>query len=105
MDEFIRAGDLLPMMIDHARALIASRLLQITEERSRRGITGLLPQRRLQASMDAMVASPEKDFTLMELAQLCHSSVFHFSRSFSAHIGCAPFAFQRRLRVQRACAF
>ncbi len=102
IDEFLLTGALSPMMIDHGRALAASRLFRIIEQRSRNPRAGLLPQGRIQNAVDAMIANPERSFTLIELARLCHSSVFHFSRSFTAHEGCAPFAFQRTLRVQKA---
>ena len=102
MDDFLWTGDLSTMMADHGRALVASRLSRITERRSGQLRTGLLSQRRIQTAVDAMTANPERSFTLIELARLCHSSVFHFSRSFTAHLGCAPFAFQRALRVQKA---
>ena len=52
--------------------------------------------------LDVLVGAPEKSFSLLELARMCNSSVFHFSRSFRAHLGKAPFAFQRELRVQKA---
>jgi AraC family transcriptional regulator len=46
--------------------------------------------------------NPERDFTLIELARLCNSSVFHFARSFSAATGSAPFRLQRTLRLEKA---
>ena len=102
MDDFIWTGTLSMMMIDHGRALVASRLFRLSEQASRRSPTGLLSEKRLQNAIDAMTASPEKSFTLIDLARLCHASVFHFSRSFTARLGCAPFAFQRHLRIQKA---
>ena len=102
MDDYLRTGTLSATMIDHGRALVASRLFHISQQRSRRPRTGLLSHKRLQNAVDAMTANPERSFTLVELARLCHASVFHFSRSFTAHLGCAPFAFQRNLRVQKA---
>ena len=102
MDEFLWTGSLSPMMIDHARALVASRLFHLSNQRSMRSSTGLLPKKRLQSAIDAINANLERSFTLNELAQFCNASVFHFSRSFTASLGCAPFAFQRNLRVQKA---
>ena len=51
--------------------------------------------------IDAITSSPGKSFTLVELARLCNSIVFQLSRSCT---GCAPFEFQRQLRVQKAKA-
>ena len=102
MDDFLRTGTLLEMMIDHGRALAASRLFQLVEKRTMLLPTGLLSRKRLQNAIDAIVANPERAFTLIELARLCHSSVFHFARSFTAHVGCAPFAFQRSRRIELA---
>ncbi len=102
MDESLATGILSEMMIDHGRALVASRLFRMCEQGTRGQATGLLSQKRLQKAIDALAASPEQSFTLMDLARLCHSSVFHFSRSFTARVGCAPFAFQRNLRMQKA---
>jgi AraC family transcriptional regulator len=102
MDEYLWSGSLSLMTIDHARALVASRLFQLTNERSKRSSTGLLSKKKLQSAIDALHASPERSFTLKELAELCHSSIFHFSRSFTAHCGSAPFAYLRHLRVQKA---
>jgi len=102
MNDFLWTGTLSEMMVDHGRALAAARLFHIVEQRARRAPTGLLTHKRLQHAIDALIAHPERSFTLVELARLCHASVFHFSRSFTAHLGCAPFAFQRNLRVQKA---
>lgn len=102
MDDYLWSGSLSPMMIDHARALIVSRLFHLTNQRSKRSSAGLLTKKRLQSAIDALHASPERAFTLPELAELCHASIFHFARSFTAHCGSAPFAYQRQLRVQKA---
>ena len=102
MDDFLLTGTLPAMLIDHGRSLVAAHLFHMLEQRSRCSPIGLLPKARLRNAIDAMIANPERSFTLVELARLCNSSVFHFSRSFTAHLGFAPFAFQRNLRVQRA---
>jgi AraC family transcriptional activator of mtrCDE len=90
------------MMIDHGRGLVASRLFRLTENGSQRWQNGVLPRQRLNNAVDAIVANPEQVFTFVDLARLCHASVFHFARSFTAHLGCAPFAVQRNRRMQRA---
>ncbi len=89
-------------MIDHAIFLISRRVLRATQRISKREPSGLLSLTRLQPAIDVIHGNPERDFTLLELARLCNSSVFHFARSFSAKTGSAPFRLQRKLRLQKA---
>lgn len=103
-DDFLWAGTMTPMLIDHSRTLIAARLFRLFTRSDRASTAGLLSGHRLQRAVDALVGSPERCFTLVELACLCNSSVFHFAHSFKAHVGMAPFAFQRHLRIQKARA-
>ena len=102
LDEFQSMGGLAPTMIDHAIFLIARRVLRVTERISQGETSGLLSLKRLQPAIDMVHGNPERNFTLMELARLCNSSVFHFARSFSARTGSAPFRLQRTLRLQKA---
>ena len=102
LDEFHSVGGLAPTMVDHAICLISRRLPAGTERMSKGEASGLLSLRRLQPAIDLIHGNPETDFTLLELARLCNSSVFHFARSFSARTGSAPFRLQRKLRLQRA---
>ncbi len=102
IDEFHSMGGLAPTMIDHAICLISRRLPGSTERISREEASGLLTLKRLQPAIDTIHGNPEKDFTLLELARLCNSSVFHFARSFSARTGAAPFRLQRQLRLHKA---
>lgn len=97
MDDVLWTGTMPSMMIDYGRVLVAARLFHMFDQRSMRLPTGFLAQKRLQNAIDAMIANPERCFTLVDLARLCNSSVFHFSRSFTAAVGCAPVAFQRNL--------
>ncbi len=103
-DDFLWTGTMTPMLIDHSRTLIAARLFGLFARRDRASTAGLLSGHRLQRAVDALVGSPERCFTLVELACLGNSSVFHFAHSFKAHVGMAPFAFQRHLRIQKARA-
>ncbi len=102
LDEFQTMGRLAPTMIDHAICLISRRLLRANERISKKDASGLLSLRRLQPAIDTIHGNPERDFTLIELARLCNSSVFHFARSFSARTGSAPFRLQRTLRLRKA---
>ena len=102
VDEFDASGGLSPAMINHATSLMMARLLRVSERMSRETTTGMLSLKRLQAAVDIIREAPEREFTLLELANLCNSSVFHFARSFSFRMGYAPFAFQRQLRMKKA---
>ena len=102
LDEFHSMGGLAPTMIDHAICLISRRLPGATERTSKAQASGLLSLKRLQPAIDMIHGNPETDFTLLELARLCNSSVFHFARSFSTRTGAAPFRLQRKLRLQQA---
>ena len=101
-DDFYRLGDLSPMLVDHARALMAARMFRTFDQGMQRTSVGLLSKRRMRAAIEAIATAPEKHFTLVELARMCNSSVFHFSHSFTARMGAAPFAFQRQMRMQKA---
>ena len=102
LDEFHSMGGLAPTMIDHAICLISRRLPGAADRMPKEEASGLLSLRRLQPAIDTIHGNPENDFTLLELARLCNSSVFHFARSFSARTGSAPFRLQRKLRLQKA---
>jgi AraC family transcriptional regulator len=102
MEEFDTTGGLTPSMLNHATSLMLARVMRVAERFSRETGTGLLSLQRLQPAVHFIGDCPERDFTLMELAALCNASVFHFARSFTLRIGCAPFAFQRQLRVKKA---
>lgn len=58
MDEYLWSGSLPPMMIDHVRALIASRLFHLSNQRSKRSSTGFLSKKKLQSAIDALHGSP-----------------------------------------------
>jgi len=89
-------------MVDHARSLIVRRVLRLFSTAKINTPVGLLSAERLAKAVEALQSAPESEFRLLDLARLCNSSVYHFSRSFTARVGCAPFAFQRKLRMQKA---
>lgn len=101
-DDFLWNTTLTPMLVDHSRTMIAARLFQLFRTTAKANASGLLSKKRLRQAVDVLVGSPEKSFSLLELARMCNASVFHFSHSFSAQMGKAPFAFQRELRMQKA---
>jgi len=77
-------------------------LMRLFDFQSRRPRVGVLDIKRLQPAIEALIESPERHFSLAELARLCNSSVFHFARSFTARLGSPPYAYQRTLRLQKA---
>ena len=101
-DEFYWSGELQSDFVDHARFLIATRLLHIIEADAAKAPSGLLGVKRLQPAVEFLNAYSESHTSLADLAALCRVSIYHFARSFSAQLGCAPFEYQRALRLNKA---
>jgi len=101
-DEFYWSGELHPEFVDHARFLIATRLLHIMEADEAKASSGLLGVKRLQPAVEFLNEHSESQTSLADLAALCGVSMYHFARSFSAQLGCAPFEYQRALRLEKA---
>ena len=101
-DEFYWSGQLHPEFVDHARFLIATRLLHIMEADESKSASGLLGVKRLQPAVEFLNEHSESHTSLADLAALCGVSIYHFARSFSAQLGCAPFEYQRALRLEKA---
>ena len=102
MDDYIWTGELSPLMVEHARSFIVRRMLRLFSNTKINTPAGYLSKHRLAKAVEAIQSAPEGEFRLIDLARLCNSSVYHFSRSFTARVGCAPFTFQRKLRMQKA---
>jgi AraC family transcriptional activator of mtrCDE len=66
------------------------------------GLFGVLAERRLQASLEAMMRQPEMPWTLEELAELCHMSRATFARLFTKAAGMPPAELLTQLRMQTA---
>jgi AraC family transcriptional regulator len=101
-DEFYWSGQLHPEFVDHARFLIATRLLHVMDADASKSSTGLLGVKRLKPAVEFLNEHSETQTSLTDLAALCGVSIYHFARSFSAQLGCAPFAYQRALRLEKA---
>jgi AraC family transcriptional regulator len=101
-DEFYLSGELQPEFVDHARFVIATRLLHIMEADAAKAFLGLLGVKRLQPAVEFLNEYSQSHTSLAELAALCGVSVYHFARSFRAQLGCAPFEYQRALRLEKA---
>jgi len=102
LDEFYWSGQLRAEFVDHARFLIATRLLHIMEADAAKASAGLLGVKRLQPAVEFLNEHLESHTSLAHLAALCGVSIYHFARSFSAQLGCAPFEYQRALRLEKA---
>jgi AraC family transcriptional regulator len=102
LDEFYWSGQLQSDFVDHARFLIAARLLHIMEADQAKAPSGLLGVKRLQPAVEFLNEHSETHTSLVDLAALCGVSIYHFARSFSAQLGCAPFEYQRALRLEKA---
>ena len=102
LDEFYWSGQLESDFVDHARFLIAARLLHIMEADAAKAPSGLLGVRRLQPAVEFLNEHSESHTSLADLAALCGVSIYHFARSFSAQLGCTPFEYQRALRLEKA---
>ncbi len=103
LDEFDRSGSITCELLDHAKFLIATRLLHLMDANQARKSSGTLNATRLKPALELIHARSEDHITLAELAELCGVSIFHFARSFKARFGSAPLVYQRTLRLQRAC--
>jgi AraC family transcriptional regulator len=101
-DEFYWSGQLHPDFVDHARFLIATRLLHMMKADTAKAPSGLLGVKRLQPAIEFLHEHSETHTSLTDLAALCSVSIYHFTRSFSAQFGCAPFEYQRALRLEKA---
>jgi AraC family transcriptional activator of mtrCDE len=66
------------------------------------GLFGVLAERRLQAAINGMLASPEKPWTLEELAETSHMSRATFARLFKQAANATPADVLTQLRMARA---
>jgi AraC family transcriptional regulator len=63
---------------------------------------GVLPRRKLIATIDYIMANLDNAPTLERMAELVHLSPDHFARQFKAATGLAPYQFVIKRRVERA---
>lgn len=66
------------------------------------GLFGVLAERRLQAAIHGMLATPEKPWTLEELADTSHMSRATFARLFKQAANATPAEVLTQLRMARA---
>jgi AraC family transcriptional activator of mtrCDE len=66
------------------------------------GLFAVLSERRLQAALHGMLAQPEHDWDLEELAALCHMSRATFARLFKQAAGATPADVLAQLRMAQA---
>jgi AraC family transcriptional regulator len=63
---------------------------------------GVLPRRKVVATIDYIMANLDNTPTLGQMAELVHLSPDHFARQFKAATGLAPYQFVIKRRVERA---
>ena len=102
LDEFNWSGQISAGYAEHAQLLMAARLVRMKQFEERQMSPAKLSLTRLQPALEFLLNQPEQKTTLNELAQLCGASVYHFARSFTLQLGCAPFAYQRNVRLEKA---
>lgn len=68
----------------------------------RQGQQVALPVDRLRPALDALRAQPGKDWSLEQMASLCHMSANYFSRRFAEIMGMSLTAYVRVYRLQLA---
>ena len=102
LDEFYWSGHLHPEFVDHTRFLIGTRLLHTMDAHAAKAPSGLLGVKRLKPAVEFLHEYSDSHTSLADLAALCGVSIYHFARSFSAQLGCAPFVYQRALRLEKA---
>ena len=93
LDEFDRSGSITCELLDHAKFLIATRLLHLMDA-NQASKSSTLNATRLKPALELIHARSEDHITLAELAELCGVSIFHFARSFKARFGSAPLVYR-----------
>lgn len=69
---------------------------------SRSGLLAVLAEERLQALMQAMLAAPERPWTLQDMATACHMSRATFARLFRSIAGITPATLLMQTRMAQA---
>ncbi|QGZ40606.1 helix-turn-helix domain-containing protein [Pseudoduganella flava] len=83
-------------------ALFALLLRGWLEQSGTPGLLAVLAEPRLQAALHAMLAEPERPWTLDQLAALCHMSRATFVRAFRQTAGTPPAEVLTQLRMAQA---
>jgi AraC family transcriptional activator of mtrCDE len=91
-EESIEEGPGSEMMVGHLCAALFALTLRFASaaQEAPQGMLALARNRRLQPAVLAMFDSPERPWTLPELAALCHMSRATLARQFEADIGFSP---------------
>ncbi|MEB0163756.1 AraC family transcriptional regulator [Glaciimonas sp. CA11.2] len=66
------------------------------------GLFAVLAERRLQAALQAMLAAPEKPWSLQDMAAACHMSRATFARLFRSVAGTTPATMLMQTRMAQA---
>ncbi|WP_159598184.1 helix-turn-helix domain-containing protein [Starkeya nomas] len=106
LGEMIRESSASLLLVDSATTMLVAWLLQhYAESRSARiapRSNTSLDASRLNRVMSFMEAHLDDEISLSDLAAVACMSEFHFSRAFSATVGCPPHRYLSRRRLERA---
>jgi AraC-like DNA-binding protein len=93
-----------PLAVEHHWLALCSLLLERhASERSTLAPLSSIP-RQVARAREVLDADLMGQRSLSDLAELCHVSPFHLARSFSAHVGLPPHAYQLQRRLEQAKA-
>jgi AraC-like DNA-binding protein len=62
------------------------------------------PRAKVMRARDFIVSNYSENISLTQLADIAHSSPYHFNRLFTHHVGMPPHAFHNQIRVERSKA-
>jgi AraC family transcriptional activator of mtrCDE len=74
----------------------------LAQQPQQRGVLGLMARERLAPALQAMLAEPQRAWTVDELASRCHLSRATFARQFQQAAGCGPIELLTTLRMELA---
>lgn len=74
----------------------------LAQQPQQSGVLGLMVQARLAPALQAMLAEPQRAWTVDDMANLCHLSRATFARQFQQAAGCGPIELLTTLRMELA---
>ena len=74
----------------------------LAQQPQQQGVLGLMVQERLAPALQAMLAEPQRPWTVDEMARCCHLSRATFARQFQQAAGCGPIELLTTLRMELA---
>jgi AraC family transcriptional activator of mtrCDE len=74
----------------------------LAQQPQQQGVLGLMARERLAPALQAMLAEPQRPWTVDEMARCCHLSRATFARQFQQAAGCGPIELLTTLRMELA---